>query len=145
MNTRLRTLLISFCTVQLQTFCAAYSLATLSFSLTSGPDPEELPGFWGSMVFHHVPFLGRGQVITTIFSVSDFPLCDPYAHIIRISSLPKVSTIVITMLLFLLTFTTFPDVSSSKFQPLQILHHFLTTTVHILCLEVLIKTMHDIL
>ena len=23
--------------------------------MTSGPDPGELPGFWGSMVFRHAP------------------------------------------------------------------------------------------
>ena len=42
---RLRTPLISFCTVQLRTLCAAHSLATLRLSTTSGPDPGELPGF----------------------------------------------------------------------------------------------------
>ena len=50
-----RTSLISFCTVQLRTLCAAHSLATLCLSMTSGPDPGELPGFWGSMVFCHAP------------------------------------------------------------------------------------------
>ena len=52
-DTRPRTPLISFCTVQLQTLCAAHSLATLCLFTTSGPDPGELPGFWGSMVFRH--------------------------------------------------------------------------------------------
>ena len=55
MDTRSRTPLISFCTVQLRTLCAAHSLATLCLFTTSGPDPEELPGFWGSMVFCHAP------------------------------------------------------------------------------------------
>ena len=41
--------------VQLRTVCAAHSLATLCLSTTSDPDPEELPGFWGSMVFRHDP------------------------------------------------------------------------------------------
>ena len=50
---RPRTPLISFCTVQLRTLCAAHSLATLSISTTSGPDPGELLVFWGSMVFRH--------------------------------------------------------------------------------------------
>ena len=50
-----RTPLISFCTVQLRTLCAAHSLATLCLSRTSGPDPGELPGFWGSMVSRHAP------------------------------------------------------------------------------------------
>ena len=43
--------------------CAAHSLATLCLCTTSGPDPGELPGFWGSMVFRHAPkSLGRGRV-----------------------------------------------------------------------------------
>ena len=46
---------ISFCTVQLRTFCAAHSLAILCLFTTSGPDPGELPGFWGSIVFRHAP------------------------------------------------------------------------------------------
>ena len=37
------------------TFFAAPSLATLCFSTTSGPNPWELPGFLGSMVFRHAP------------------------------------------------------------------------------------------
>ena len=41
--------------VQLRTLCAAHSFATLCLFTTSGPDPGELPGFWGSMVFHHAP------------------------------------------------------------------------------------------
>ena len=53
---------ISFCTVQLRTLCAAHSLATLCFSTTSGPDPGELPGFWGSMVFCHAPIPQEGRV-----------------------------------------------------------------------------------
>ena len=61
MNTRPRTPLISFCTVQLRTLCAAHSLATLCLSTTSGPDPQELPGFWGSMVFRHAPIPRKGS------------------------------------------------------------------------------------
>ena len=62
-DTRPRTSLISFCTVQLRTLCAAHSLATLCLCMTSGPDPGELPGFWGSMVFHHahIPRKGSGN------------------------------------------------------------------------------------
>ena len=60
-DTRPRTPLISFCTVQLRTLCAAYSLATLCLSTASGPDPGELPGFWGSMVFHHAPISRKGS------------------------------------------------------------------------------------
>ena len=52
--------LISFCTVQLRTLCAAHSLATLCLS-TSGPDLGELPGFWGSMVFRHAPIPRKGS------------------------------------------------------------------------------------
>ena len=40
-----RTPLISFCTVQLQTFCVARSLAIFCLFTTSGPGPGELPGF----------------------------------------------------------------------------------------------------
>ena len=45
-DTRPRTHLILFCTVQLQSLCIAQSLVTLCLSTTSGPDPGELPGFW---------------------------------------------------------------------------------------------------
>ena len=60
-DTRSRTSLISFCTVQLRTFCAAHSLATLCLCTTSGPDPGELPGFWGSMVIRHAPIPRKGS------------------------------------------------------------------------------------
>ena len=60
-DTRPRTSLISFCTVQLRTLCAAHSLATLCLCTTSGPDPGELPGFWGSVVFHHAPIPRKGS------------------------------------------------------------------------------------
>ena len=53
--------LISFCTVRLRTLCAARSLATLCLFMTSGPDPGELPGFWGSMVFRHAPIPRKGS------------------------------------------------------------------------------------
>ena len=56
-----RTPLISFCTVQLRTLCAARSLATLCLSTTSGPSPGELPGFWGSVVFRHAPIPRKGS------------------------------------------------------------------------------------
>ena len=55
---------ISFCTVQLRSLYAAHSLATLCLFTNSSPDPGELPGFWGSMVFRHAPSLGRGRVNT---------------------------------------------------------------------------------
>ena len=29
--------------------------------MTSGPDPGELLGFWGSMVFHHAPIPRKGS------------------------------------------------------------------------------------
>ena len=60
-DTRPRTPLISFCTVQLRTLCAAHSLATLCLSTTSDPDPGELLGFWGSMVFRHAPIPRQGS------------------------------------------------------------------------------------
>ena len=41
-------------------FRAMDSLATLCLSTTSGPDPGELPCFWGSMVFGHVPISRKG-------------------------------------------------------------------------------------
>ena len=59
-DTRRRTPFISFCTVQLRTFCAAHSLATLCLSTTCGIDPGEFPGFWGSMVFRHAPCTRKG-------------------------------------------------------------------------------------
>ena len=62
-DTRPRTPFISLCTVQLRTLCAAHSLATLCLSTTSGPDPGELSGYWGSMVFRHalIPRKGLGN------------------------------------------------------------------------------------
>ena len=62
-DTRSRTPLISFFTVQLRALCVPPSLATLCLSTTSGPDPGELPGFWGSIVFHHalIPRKGSGN------------------------------------------------------------------------------------
>ena len=59
-DTRPRTPFTSFCTVQLRTLCVARSLATLCLSTTSGPGPGELPGFWGSMVFHHALIRQKG-------------------------------------------------------------------------------------
>ena len=67
--------LISFCTVQLRTLCAAHSLATLGLSTTFGPDPGVLPVFWGTMVSRHalIPQKGSGkqqqQQVRVIFSV----------------------------------------------------------------------------
>ena len=80
MDTRPRTPLISLCTVQLRTFCPAHSLATLCLFTTSGPDPGEFPGFWGSMVFRHAPSLERGRVINNnniMLSLSLGRLCVP--------------------------------------------------------------------
>ena len=60
-DTRPRTPLILFCTVQLWTFCAAHSLATLCLFTTCGPDPWEFPRFWRSMVFRHAPIPLKGS------------------------------------------------------------------------------------
>ena len=60
-GTRPRTPLISLCTVQLRTLWAAHSLATPNLFTTSGPDPGELPGFLGSMVFRHAPIPRKGS------------------------------------------------------------------------------------
>ena len=65
-DTRPRTYLISFCTVQLRTLCTAHSLATLCLSTTSEPDTGELPGFWGSMVFRHAPIPQKPNGFLTI-------------------------------------------------------------------------------
>ena len=51
--------------MQLRTLCAARST-------TSGANPGELPGFWGSMVFRHAPFLGRGRVATITTTRSQY-------------------------------------------------------------------------
>ena len=64
-DTRPRTPLISFCTVQLRTLCAAHSLATLCPSTIFGSVPGEFPGFWGSIVFRHSPIPRKGSVTTT--------------------------------------------------------------------------------
>ena len=80
-DTRPRTSLISFCTVQLRTHCAAHSLATLCLSMTSGPDPRELPGFWGSMVFRHAPIPRKGsgnqQQQQVVVNRIKFDFCTP--------------------------------------------------------------------
>ena len=60
-DTRPRTPLISFCTVQLRTLSAAHSFATLCLCTTSGPDPGELPSFSGSMVSRHAPIPRKGS------------------------------------------------------------------------------------
>ena len=60
-DTRPRTPLISFFTVQLRTLCAAHSLATLCLFTTSDPDLVELLGLWGSMVFRHAPIPRKGS------------------------------------------------------------------------------------
>ena len=56
--------LISFCTVQIRSLCTSRFLVPLCLSTYSGPGPGELPGFWGSMVFHHAPFVGRDRLKT---------------------------------------------------------------------------------
>ena len=53
--------LISFCTVQLRTLCAARSLAIFCLSKTSGPRNGELPGFWSSMVFRYASIPRKGS------------------------------------------------------------------------------------
>ena len=60
-DTRPKTSLISFCAVQLRTFCAAHSLANLCLSMISSPHPGKLPGFWGSMVSRHAPIPRKGS------------------------------------------------------------------------------------
>ena len=60
-DTRPTTPLISFSTVQLRTLCAACFLAILYLFTTSGPDPKELSGIWGSMVFRHAPIPWKGS------------------------------------------------------------------------------------
>ena len=50
---RLRTPLISSCTVQLRTLCDARFLEVFCLSTTSGPGHGELPGFLGFIVFRH--------------------------------------------------------------------------------------------
>ena len=60
-DTRLRTSLISFCTVQLRTLCVPHSLATLCLATISGPDLGDLLGFWGSVFFRHAPIPWKGS------------------------------------------------------------------------------------
>ena len=59
-DTRPKTPLISFCTVQLRTLCVARSLAIFCLSTTSGLGHGEFPGFWGLMVFRHQPIPRKG-------------------------------------------------------------------------------------
>ena len=91
-DTRPRTPLISFCTVLLWTLCAAHSLATRYLSTTSSPDPGELLGCWGSMVFYHgpIPWKGSGKQQQNVsafhglsclnqkITINDFMLIQPY-------------------------------------------------------------------
>ena len=60
-DTRPITALISFCTVQLRTLCAACSLATLCLFTTSVRCLAEFLGFWSSMVFRHAPIPRKGS------------------------------------------------------------------------------------
>ena len=50
-------------------FLSRLLLASFYLSPTSGPGPGELPGFWGSMVFHHasIPRKGSGNNNTNVF------------------------------------------------------------------------------
>ena len=41
------------------------ALWRLCLSTTSGPDPGKFPGFWGSIVFDHVPIPWKGSGTTT--------------------------------------------------------------------------------
>ena len=52
--------IISLCTVQPRTLCTARSLGTFCLFTASGPDPGELPGFWGSMIFRHAAITLKG-------------------------------------------------------------------------------------
>ena len=85
-DTRPRTLLISFCTVQLRTLCAAHSLATLCLSTTSGPGRGELPGFWGSMVFCHAPIHRKGSCNKNTRMIGCKIVCHFSANLINIVS-----------------------------------------------------------
>ena len=60
-DTRPRTLLISFYTLQLRILCPARSLATLCLFTNSGPKPGEFLGFWGSIVFRHASIPWKGS------------------------------------------------------------------------------------
>ena len=60
-DTRPRTPLISFCTVQLWTLCVACSMPIFCLSTISGPSPGKLLSFWGFMVFRHQPTPRKGS------------------------------------------------------------------------------------
>ena len=62
-NTRPKTPLISFCTVQLHLYVCSF--ATLCLSTTSRPGPGELPGVWGPRSFAMPLFLRKDRVATT--------------------------------------------------------------------------------
>ena len=57
-DTRPKTPLISFCTLQLRPFCAARFLTTLY-------DLQSLWELFGSMDFIHAPFIGKDRIATT--------------------------------------------------------------------------------
>ena len=59
-DTRPRTPLILFCTVQLRSLCAAHSYGDSLSLYDLWPEPGELPSFWGSMVFRHAPIPRKG-------------------------------------------------------------------------------------
>ena len=69
---RLRTLLTSFCTVQLRSLCAAHSLWTPFLFTTCGPGLGKLPSFLRSMVFLHAPIpregLGNNNIFTRLLT-----------------------------------------------------------------------------
>ena len=68
-------------------FCVAHSLATLCLS-TSGPDPRELPGFWGSVVFCHAPipwvWSGKQQQSDDMLVLNFFSYLEDSLIILRI-------------------------------------------------------------
>ena len=72
-DTRPRTPLVSFCTVQLRTLCATRFLATLCLSTTSGPGPRELPDFWGVHGLPPCPIPQKGSGSTNIGKWTKYP------------------------------------------------------------------------
>ena len=88
-DTRPRTSLISFCTAQLQTFCAAHSLATLCLSTISGPDIGSCPASGAPWSSAMPPSLRKGRVTNN--SNSTFSLEPLTTVFLRIASYPLLS------------------------------------------------------
>ena len=86
---RPRISLISFCTIQLPTFCAARSLPNLCLSTTSGPGPRELLGSWAPWSSSMPLSFGRGRATITTWHQARFQTAFTFCWYITILITPS--------------------------------------------------------